>query len=270
MALPFAARVVRRLGPRRTLTVGLLGYFCGLAITATSRAAFVFALGQVIAGFASGLLAVFGISSAIQQLDDAVRVRVVAASSAMWIVPALVGPAITLAFQHLVGWRWTLLLPVPVILLGRFLVVRAARFVDDSKDQDRPVWQTLLVPVGVAALVLSSDHSSWWPITLAGVVIALFGVVLILPEGTVRLRWGTPAALGAMLLFATGYFGAGSLITVLLTSGYHTSVAKAAVVLSAAPLGGHSRAWSSPGSATRAANQLLPSVWRSPRSVSRC
>lgn len=39
-----------------------------------------------------------------------------------------------------------------------------------------------------------------------------------------------------MLLFATGYFGADSLITVLLTDGYGTSLAEAAIVLSAAPL----------------------------------
>jgi hypothetical protein len=57
-----------------------------------------------------------------------------------------------------------------------------------------------------------------------------------MPAGTIRPRRGTPAALGDMLWFATGYFGADSLITVLLTDGYGTSVARAAIVLSAAPL----------------------------------
>jgi hypothetical protein len=55
--------------------------------------------------------------------------------------------------------------------------------------------------------------------------------------GTARLRPGTPAALGAMMLFAVGYFGADSLITVLLTSGFQMSLEQAAIVLSAAPLG---------------------------------
>lgn len=236
IALPLATRVVRRLGARGTLTVGLLAYLCGLTVTATSHLVWVFAVGQVIAGLASGLLAVFGISAAIQHLDDALRVRVVAASSAMWIAPALIGPALTLALEHLLGWRWTLLMPVPVILVGRILIVRAGRFANDNKDRDRPVWQTLLVPVGVATLVLSSGHGSWWPTTAAGAVISLVGVALIMPTGSLRLRPGTPAALGAMLLFATGYFGADSLITVLLTDGYHASLAKAAIVLSAAPL----------------------------------
>lgn len=40
-----------------------------------------------------------------------------------------------------------------------------------------------------------------------------------------------------MVLFAIGYFGADSLITVLLTSGFGVSLGQAAIVLSAAPLG---------------------------------
>jgi len=236
VALPLATRVVRRLGSRGTLTTGMVAYLGGTAVAAASSTAWQFALGQFAGGLASGLLAVFGISSAIQHLDEALRVRVVAASSAMWIVPALVGPAATLALEHLVGWRWTLLVPVPVVLIGRVLIMRAARPDKDEERQDRPLWRTLLVSIGVAALVLSGGHRSWWPVAAVGTGIALAGVAAILPAGTIRLRRGTPAALGAMLWFATGYFGADSLITVLLTDGYGTSVARAAIVLSAAPL----------------------------------
>jgi hypothetical protein len=39
-----------------------------------------------------------------------------------------------------------------------------------------------------------------------------------------------------MLLFGTGWFGADGLVTVLFTDGYGTSVGRAAIVLSAAPL----------------------------------
>ncbi|GIJ74796.1 MFS transporter [Virgisporangium ochraceum] len=230
VALPLAGRVVRRLGGRRTLTVGLAGYLGGLAVTATAAHAWVFALGQFCGGAAGGLLAVFGFSSAIRNFDDALRMRVVAASSAMWIVPALVGPAATLGLEHLVGWRWTLLAPVPIVLAGRLLVVRAARPDGRERGGDRPLG--LLVPLGVAALVLGR----WWPLQVAGAAVALVGVAAILPRGTPVLRRGTPAALGALLLFGVGYFGADSLITLLLTDGYRTSLARAAVVLGAAPL----------------------------------
>ncbi|MGI8722135.1 MAG: MFS transporter [Geodermatophilaceae bacterium] len=237
VALPLASRVVGRLGAARTLTVGLIGYVGGAVVTATSGTAWVFGAGQFAGGLASGLLAVFGISAIIAHLGGELRVRVLAVSSAMWIVPALVGPPVTLALEHTFGWRWALLVPVPVVFVGRLLVVRAARpdGVDDEQSR-RPLGRTLLIPVGVGALVLSSAHATWWPAAVTGAVVAFAGVATIMPHATLRLRRGTPAALGAMLLFATGYFGADSLITVLLTDGYHTSLAQAAIVLSAAPL----------------------------------
>jgi MFS family permease len=230
VALPLAGRVVQRLGARRTLTVALVGYVGGLAVTATAGHAWVFAAGQVTGGLAGGLLAVFGFSSAIRHLDEALRMRVVAASSAMWILPALVGPAATLGLEHLVGWRWTLLAPVPVVLVGRLLVVRAAR--PDVREEDAGRATGLLVPLGVTALVVGG----WWPVRVAGAAVALVGVAAILPRGTATFRRGTPAALGALLLFGVGYFGADGLITVMLTDEYRTSLARAAIVLGAAPL----------------------------------
>ncbi|GGS45479.1 MFS transporter [Actinokineospora fastidiosa] len=234
VALPLASRVLLRLGARGTLAVGMAAYLGGLAVAASAQAAWMFAVGQFATGLASGLLAVFGISSAIRHLDDRVRIKVVAASSAMWILPALVGPAATLGLEHLVGWRWTLLAPVPFVLFGRLLIVRAAGDDPSSEDTPRPLGRTLLVPVGAAGVVLSTG---WWPLAVIGAVVAVAGMVAILPAGTARLRPGAPAALGAMVLFAIGYFGADSLITVLITSGFRMSIGQAAIVLSAAPLG---------------------------------
>jgi MFS family permease len=229
VALPLAARLVRRLGAARTLSAGLIAYIGGAVVAATSRVPVVFAVGQFVGGLAGGLLAVFGISSIIRHFDERLRARIVAASSAMWVVPALVGPAATLALEHMVGWRWTLLAPTPIVLIGRLLVSRAT---DADGDADvRPLGRTLLIPLGVGGMVLSSGY---WPIL--GAAVALCGVVAIMPTGTATLRRGVPAALAAMVLFATGYFGADSLITVLLTDGYRVSLPKAAIVLSAAPL----------------------------------
>jgi hypothetical protein len=127
-----------------------------------------------------------------------------------------------------------LLVPVPFVLFGRFLVVRAVRDDPAARPEPRPLGRTLLVPLGAAAVVLSTG---WWPLAVAGAALTVVGTISILPAGTARLRPGTPAALGAMVLFAVGYFGADSLITVLLTSGFGMSLGQAAIVLSAAPLG---------------------------------
>jgi MFS family permease len=230
VALPLAPAVLHRLGSRRTLLAGLLACVGGAVVSATAGTPWVYAAGRAGGGFGGGLLAVFGVSAVIRQLDEAVRARVVAASSAMWIVPAFVGPPGTLALQHAVGWRWALLAPLPVVLAGRFLVAGAARGADEPAP--RPVGRTLLVPAGVAVLLLAHQAA----LVALGAAVALAGVAGLLPAGTARAARGLPAALAAMLLFATGWFGADGLITVLLTDGYGTSVARAAVVLSAAPL----------------------------------
>lgn len=229
VALPVAPAVLHRLGSRRTLLAGLLAYVGGAVVAATAVTPWEYAAGRAGGGFGGGLLAVFGVSAVIRQLDEAVRARVVAASSAMWIVPAFIGPPGTLALEHAVGWRWALLAPLPVVLAGRFLVAGAARGVQEPAP--RPVGRTLLVPAGVAVLLTREP-----PLVALGAVVALAGVAGLLPAGTARVACGRPAALAAMLLFATGWFGADGLITVLLTDGYGTSVARAAVVLSAAPL----------------------------------
>lgn len=236
VALPLAARVMRRVGPRGALTAGLVGYLGGTAAAATAQTPWIFNAGQFVAGLASGLLAVFGVSTAIRHLDEQWRVRVVAASSAMWILPAIVGPAATLALQHLVGWRWTLLVPVPAVIIGRLLVLRATRPEQPDDTAERPLWRTLLVPIGVSGVVLTSGKDGWWPLAVAGVLVAFIGITSIMPAGTTNLSRGAPAALAGMTLFATGYFGADSLVTVLLTDGYGTTVTRAAIVLSAAPL----------------------------------
>ncbi|OZM69945.1 MFS transporter [Amycolatopsis antarctica] len=233
VALPLAGRTVRLLGAARTLAVGVAVYLGGVALAATATYAWTFALGQFAGGVASGLLAVFGVSTAIRHLDEALRIRVVAASSAMWILPAMVGPAATLGLEHLVGWRWALLIPVPFVLAGRVLVVRATRGEQSSPGQVRPLRRALLAPVGVAGVVLGTG---WWPIAAVGTLVAIVGVSAIMPSGTGSLARGTPAALAAMTLFAVGYFGADSLITVLLTDTYRVTLGEAAVVLGAAPL----------------------------------
>jgi MFS family permease len=154
----------------------------------------------------------------------------------MWILPALVGPTATVGLEHLIGWRWTLLVPVPVVLAGRLLVARAVH-TPEADPEPRPFSRMLLVPVGVAGIVLGGAlGNAGWPLAVAGGVLALIGGTAILPPGTVRLARGAPAALAAMTLFAVGYFGADGLVTVLLTDRFGVTLGRAGVVLSSAPL----------------------------------
>ncbi|NHN56367.1 MFS transporter [Calidifontibacter sp. DB0510] len=236
VSMPLSGRAIRAFSATQVLGGGLVLSIGGTAMASLADGPVVFAVGRAIAGFASGLLAVFGLSAAIRHLSDDVRVRVIAATAAMWILPALVGPPITLGLNAIVGWRWTLLLPLPFVVVGRVLVARATR--DDPGEQDirHTSWNALLVPVGVGLMVVAADR----PLAIVvGTVIALIGFAALVPRGTLRARVGAPAGVAALTLFGLGFFGADGLVTVLFTDGFGTDLRAAGLALSAAPL-----AWS--------------------------
>lgn len=233
VAIPLTGPALRKLGARGTLGVGVAGYLVGLIVSASAPLGWVFAVGQFISGSAGGLLALFGFSAAIKHLDDSTRTRVIAISASMWILPALIGPVATLGVEHLIGWRWALLAPVPAVLLGRLLIVRAVKDDDLGPASKRPVGRMLLIPIGAACVMFGAEHLV---LSVLGVVVSAVGLVAVLPRGTLKLHRGVPSALIAMMLFGLGYFGADSLITILLTDGFGVSLGKAAIVLSAAPL----------------------------------
>ena len=153
----------------------------------------------------------------------------------MWILPALVGPAATLALEHAVGWRWALLAPVPIVLAGRAFRPRGRAGGRSRGRRARPGARGTRWSRPGGRPRAGRDRR---PLVAAGGARRGRRAGRRRPAAAARDRPGRPAppALAAMLLFGTGWFGADGLITVLLTDGYGTSVARAAVVLSAAPL----------------------------------
>ncbi len=229
VAMPLASYLLAVLGSRSTLLVGVLATAVGGIMSATADGVWLFAAGRFVAGFAAGLLAVFGISAAVKYLEDDIRKTVIALSSAMWILPGLVGPVTIVGLEHLLGWRWTLLTPIPFIIGARVLITRAVPH-RKPKPGARPVLRTLLVPLGVAGfLVADTNLVGWAALALAGV-----GFVALMPPGTVAMRPGAPAGLLSLTAFGLGYFGAGALVTLLFTRAYGASLALAGLALGAA------------------------------------
>jgi MFS family permease len=234
-ALPFSPRLIHRFAPGRVLAVGLLVTFAGSVLAAAAPDPWVFAVGRFITGFSGALLAVYGISAAITHLQDALRLKVLAAMSAMWLVPAMIGPPATVLLEQLIGWRWTLIAPLPLLVMARILVVRAVPPHRPTPDRHPPLARPLLVPLGMGSFIVLSA-SAWWHLALLAVGVALIGFIALMPAGTVRLSPGPPAALAALTLFGAGYFGANSLITLLLTTTFDSTLLQAGITLSASPV----------------------------------
>ncbi len=235
-AMAVAPAILDRVGGRLALTAGLALTLAGGTWTATAGSAWSFAGGRLVTGFAAGLLAVFGVSAAIKHLGERIRLRVIAASTAMWIVPGLIGPTAAVGLEHLVGWRWSILLPMPIVLLGRLLILRTTPPRSEPEAYAaNPVGRTLLVPLGVAGFV-AFNEAELWPVALPALGMAVAGFAALMPPGTLRLRRGAPSALAGLTLFGVGYFGATSLVTLALTDVLRASLAQAGWALGSAPV----------------------------------
>lgn len=233
LALCLATPVVARLGRGPALWVGVAGYLTGALIAATATGPWWFGAGALTSGLSGGLLAVFGVSAVVEHLDGALRARVIAVSSAMWVIPALVGPPATLALESLVGWRLTLLAPVPLVLLGRIIVARAGASSTHAPTERRWQLRTFLVPLGALLLIAATGHRA---VDALGVALALIGVAALMPAGTFRAKAGAPASLASLTLFAIGWFGATALITLFATEELQTDLPTAALFATAGPL----------------------------------
>lgn len=239
VTLPLTGRAVDRFGLGRVLVVALAGYLAGLLATVTATTSDQYAAGQLVQGAASGMLAVFGLSAVIRFFEPARRARLLALTSAMWIVPALAVPPAAVALGQLIGWRATVVLPFPLLVAGRWLTssaVRAAGDEDEAARRRYPLAAALALPAGVAGVVAGTSGAPW-PVAAAGAVIACVAARSLLPRGTALARRGTPAALLALVLFGAGYFGADSLLTVLFTTAGHASLFLAGEALTGGGVG---------------------------------
>lgn len=175
-----------------------------------------------------------GLGVVIETMPIAYRTRLLALTSAMWVVPGLIGPPLALLAQTSLGWRGALLVPLPVLLGARLLVARAVLgtpVTGPARGQPRRWGTRLLLPLGMAVFVVGSGlHSGWgW----LGLVLAVAAGLRLLPAGTVRAAPGPPRHLVVLFLAAAGYFGAQELLTLNAARAEGLPVAWATVALGA-------------------------------------
>src|SRR5262249_58407956 len=60
-----------------------------------------------------------------RSLPDTLRARMMAVLSTAWVVPGLVGPAISAEVARLFGWRWVFLGLLPVVAVAGSIAVPA-------------------------------------------------------------------------------------------------------------------------------------------------
>ena len=254
-AAPLTPGITARLGRLRTAGLASVVFVVGGALAAVSTSAVFFVLARVFQGFGSGVLTTFGVSAVAHSIPERLRKRVYSLISAMWLLPAFLGPMYASTVSGLLGWRWTLTLLLPLVVAGRALVVRRAagmRWAVDAESRENrqngesrengengesrahtsqppPLIRVLILITGCLLLLGGTSVKSPFgqAVAACGLVLVALAARRLLPLG----ERGPRLAVFAMLTLSLGYSGLDAMATVIARSGFGSSIAAASAVL---------------------------------------
>ncbi|WP_326636597.1 MFS transporter [Streptosporangium sp. NBC_01755] len=226
-----------------------------------------FTAGMVLAG-AAGTKELFIVARAVQGLGGGAvivaiyvmiarvyvpetRPRVFAALSAAWVLPALLGPALSGIIAETVGWRWVFYGIVPLVVPALVMLLPALRTREgrtpepSTGPRSRPLAMTLAAVAtagGGGALLYGVDRLQDTPVpagvaVVAGLVFLAVGLPRLLPPRALGFGRGLPTTIMMRGVLASAFFAVNSFIPLLLTEVRGFSVAEAGVALTTGALG---------------------------------
>ena len=254
-----AGRQADRFGPARPFVAGLALFGSGLAIAGLAPSMLVLVAGRALQGIGGGAVPAIAYVSIGRSLPEQLQARMMAVLSTAWVVPGLVGPAISAAVASLVGWRWVFLGLLPLVAVTGSMALpalirlgkqpvgargeHAAGAVHRQSDGLAAAAGAGLMLTGVSLVAGARDVVAGVVLLLGGV--AALGVALhrLLPAGTFIARPGLPTVILTRGLLTFAFFGADAYVTLTITTVRHHSPALAGVAVTGSTLAWTAGAW---------------------------
>ncbi|WP_367136112.1 MFS transporter [Saccharothrix sp. HUAS TT1] len=236
-------------GPRPSLLIGPALFLVGLVVAGLAQDMAQLLLGRVLQGIGGGaqVVAVYVLIGLVYPERD--RPAVFGLLASAWVVPSLVGPAVSGWLTEALSWRWVFLGLAPFVLVGVLLVAPVLRNLpahtpDRNTRRGLPL-AALGAGFGVAALSWAAQHPSGVDLVIGAVGLAVLAPSLrvLLPKGTLTARRGLPVTILARALLAGSFFAAEAFIPLTLTAVHGYSAIAAGIPLTLSALGWSSAAW---------------------------
>jgi MFS family permease len=236
-------------GPLGSFGVGLALFGLGLAIGGAAPSMAVLIAARVVQGLGGGALSAVVYACVARAYPNEQQPRMLAMISTAWVVPGLIGPALSgLVADHL-GWRlvfFGLLPPLPVVAILTLPILRRLPRADQAAPIKSQLGAAVLLAAGVVAILMGLQSHQLLLILgylIAGAAASVYGLQRLMPAGTLTVRPGLPAAILAMGLVSVAFFGAETVVPLLITSRRHQSLSVAGLALTAATLTWTAGAW---------------------------
>ncbi|QOY62989.1 MFS transporter [Lysobacter sp. H21R4] len=242
-----------RRGPRAPLQHGIAWFAVGLVVAGLAPTMWVLLLGRVVQGFGGGLMSVALYVVVGRAYPPELRARIFAAFAAAWVLPAIVGPALSGLIVEFLGWRWVFLM-VPLLAgLAAAMVLPPLRGIGPlpghacaGRAGNR---QRLGLAGGAAgsALLLSyaGQQRGWVALGLMAIALAglLASMLRLLPTGTLRAARGLPTVIALRGIASAAFFGTEVFLPLLLTRERGLSPTFAGMALTVGALGWSLGSW---------------------------
>lgn len=231
--LPLGAWLLSRYRVGHLMLVFTVVTVAGAALCATALSMAVFILGTAVRAIASGALATVSMGAISRGLPERYRQLVLAGMSGIWLLSSVLGPGYAAGAAALVGWRWAMVLYLPLLLLTRTMIARHMPERAEQKADERVPWRwSCLLALG--AVLLAAPAGRWSAAAVvAGAILMLCSAARLLPTGTLRARAGRRAGLGALLVVAAVYFGATMVLSVVAHDGFGLAAGQFGFIIAA-------------------------------------
>ena len=247
-----AGRYVDRLGPGKPFAFGLALFTVGLAIAGAAPSMEVLVAGRFIQGLGTGVIPPVAYAAIGRAFVDRARATMFALLSTAWVLPGLIGPAVSGTIAEEIGWRWVFaallpLVPVNALLAMPSLVRLGAPPPSEAHadEQEGRIGLAVRLAAGAGLVVAGLGWRSLLavPVVVAGIAVAAPPLRRLLPAGTLRAAPGLPAAVAARGLQTFAFFGAQAFLPLALQEVRGQRATVAGLLLTAATLAWTAGAW---------------------------
>jgi MFS family permease len=251
--------VIDRTGLVRPFLGGLGLFSVGLVIGGLAPSMEVLVLGRALQGLGGGAIPPVAYVAIARALPEDLRARMFATLSTAWVLPGVIGPAISGIVAQTVGWRFVFVGLLPLIAVAAAMTLPAvARSRPPSAGLSseagvpariplgRRLPFALLVTAGAALIVGGLTDAQLVPggvLVLAGLAVGLPAFARLVPAGTLRVARGLPAAVLLRGFLTFTFFCADAYVPRALQDWRGLDAATSGIALTAATLAWTGGAW---------------------------